>query len=279
MLTKTILLIGVGRMGSAMLRGWKQQLTSNYRIVVIDRHADRYAMDIPNIVKHGPCVEVFKSTADLPSDMRAEVIVLAVKPVALSSAIQELNTVIKTESLLVSVAAGVSVQMIKSYSSHEQPTIRVMPNIGALVCRSATAAFACNEVTPAQSDVCTELFTALGSLTWLRSEDDMHIATALSGSGPAYVFALCEAMINSAASQGLTPQVSQSLAINTIIAAGRLLEENPNPSVLRKSVASPNGTTEAGLAALQHDNGLQRLIDATLLAAKARSIEIEKHPE
>lgn len=279
MLVKTVLLIGAGRMGSAMFRGWKQQLNSNYRIVVIDRHASRSAMDIPNIDKHGPCVEVFNSIADLLPDMRAEVIVLAVKPVALFSVIQELNTVIKTESLLVSVAAGVSVKMVRSYSSLELPIIRVMPNVGALVCRSATAAFASSEVTSDQRDVCTELFTALGNLTWLGSEADMHIATALSGSGPAYVFALCEAMVNSAASQGLTPDVSQSLAINTIIAVGRLLEDNPNPAVLRESVASPNGTTASGLAVLQHDGSLQRLIDATLLAAKARSIEIEKNPE
>ncbi len=213
----------------------------------------------------------FDTAMSVPKDLEASALFLATKPQMIPGAVQSLKAQIKPETLLVSVAAGVTIDAIKGVLAAPQPVVRAMPNIGAMVGRSASAAFGSPDVTETQIELVNELFSAVGQLTWLQAENDLHVVTAVSGSGPAYFFAMCEAMIKAAQAEGLSEEVAKSLVLDTISASGRLLDETPDPTHLRKIVTSPNGTTAAGLTRLGLDDALNKLTAQAIVAAKKRS--------
>lgn len=269
---QSILLVGAGKMGSAMLRGWLANLDQSTRFVVLDPNTG------PDLAKadHAPDDRslYFKNVSDLPAGFVPDIIVLATKPQMVQSVVQALRSHIGQETTLVSVAAGVHCDTIKTAVPDGTAVVRVMPNIGALVGHSVSAAFACADTSDRQKTHVSALFKAIGEMTWLSSEEDLHLATAVSGSGPAYYFAFCEAMIDAAQDRGLPPETARLLAIGTVTAAGQLLANDPDPTKLREMVTSPNGTTAAGLDALTADGVMALTARNTLDAAAKRSREL-----
>lgn len=263
-------MIGAGRMGGAMLKGWTQALGSGFRFAVVDPHTDWQNLGLTP----GPQLMLGRSLAELPGDYTADIVVLATKPQYVEAALAEARPATDTGTLVVSIAAGVATQTMQQAIGPGQAVVRAMPNIGALVGRSVTAAFASPEVTAAQRDLVGELFSSIGAFSWIGAEEDLHLITALSGSGPAYYFAFCEAMIASAIAAGLSEEVAKVLAVGTLVSAGRLVEDSGDPAGLRAMVTSPKGTTAAALDALGDGGALGALAARALEAARARSVEL-----
>ena len=258
---QSILLVGAGKMGSAMLRGWLPNLDQSTRFVVLDPNAG------PDLTKagHAPDDRIlyFKNVSNLPSGFVPDIIVLATKPQIVQSVVQALRPHIGQETTLISVAAGVHCDTIRTAAPDGAAVVRVMPNIGALVGHSVSAVFACADTSDRQKTHVIAPFKAIGEMTWLSSEEDLHLATAVSGSGPAYYFAFCEAMIAAAQDRGLPLE-----------SARQLLANDPDPTKLREMVTSPNGTTAAGLDALTADGVIALTARNTLDAAAKRSREL-----
>ncbi|WP_170388142.1 pyrroline-5-carboxylate reductase [Ruegeria atlantica] len=272
---KNIVLVGAGRMGGSMLRGWLEALDSDFSFWVVDPHAGSSLDELLVSTDSNPSVVHVKETAHLPSEMTADAIVMATKPNLVVGALEGLNKHIGENTVVSSVAAGVSLETLKSATDGSVASVRAMPNIGATAGCAVTAAVACKECSDDQRALINMLFQAIGSFTWLQNEEHMHVVTAISGSGPAYFFAMCEAMINTAQAHGLDEEAAKLLVIGTLRGSGQLLERNPDPAHLRETVTSPNGTTAAGLTALRDEGRLQTLMDDTVSAAKARSKELE----
>lgn len=271
---KKILLIGAGRMGSAMLSGWLSGLKMPAHFMVIDPHMKPDVGDLTENPLPGKQVSYFTHADEIPGHVTADAVVLATKPQMVTGATISIQKLIGSDTVLVSVAAGVNIETIASAIPEQTAAVRIMPNIGAMVGYSVSAGYASEDVTDGQKSLIEALFTSIGVFSWLASEDDLHTVTALSGSGPAYYFALCEALMAAAESKGLPHSVAHDLAIGTVVAAGRLLEGTPDPKMLRETVTSPNGTTAAGLASLGKDNALSKLAQYTIDAAHNRSIEL-----
>lgn len=271
---QTILLVGAGRMGGAMLRGWISGMGPGFHFVALDPHAGPSLADIGSEPVPGSRFSHFAHPAELPDTLRPKMIVLATKPQLLGQAIRDLRSTTDPDTVLVSVAAGVTTESIREMAGRAQPIIRVMPNIGALVGSAVSAGLASPQTTSQQKSLVDTLFSSLGQMTWLVNEDHMHLVTAVSGSGPAYYFAFCESMIAAAEAEGLPPEVSRALAIGTVTSAGQLLAGQPDPAHLRETVTSPNGTTAAGLLELTAGETLKNLSSRTIRAAAKRSREL-----
>lgn len=269
---QSILLVGAGKMGSAMLRGWLDGFDQSTRFVVLDPNVSQDLSMAGNAP--GDRVSYVKDVANLPSEYVPSIVVLATKPQMVHGVVQSLTSHLGQETTLISVAAGVHCDTIKGAAPAGTSVVRVMPNIGALVGYSVSAAFACSDTSGSQKAKVSALFEAIGKMTWLNNEEELHLATAVSGSAPAYYFAFCEAMIAAAQERGLAPEVARLLAIGTVTAAGHLLANDPDPAKLREMVTSPNGTTAAGLDALTADGVIAHLARETLDAAAKRSREL-----
>lgn len=267
----TVLMIGAGRMGGAMLKGWTRSLGDGFIFAVIDPVANWHELGLAA----GPKLTLARTVDELPDGFTAGIVVLATKPQYIDSALVAARSAIGAETVIVSIAAGIAAQTMQNVIGTGQAVVRAMPNIGALVGKSVTAAYANADVTRVQQNLVTMLFEAIGAFSWIRAEGDLHLITALSGSGPAYYFAFCEAMIESAVAAGLTEDVAKILAVGTLVSAGRLVEDKGDPSALRVMVTSPNGTTAAALDVLGRENTLNDLAARTLDAARVRSIELE----
>lgn len=268
---KTIVLIGAGNMGGALLQGWIGSWQHEAAFHVIDPVAeasDRY----PGVAFHA-------EAAALPAGLKPDVVILAVKPDKVVPALNEIAPHIGPATCIVSVAAGVGIDTIGTALPAGTPIARIMPNIGAMAGYAVSAGFAGPDVPQATEALLDDMFSAIGQMCWVENEDDLHTVTAISGSGPAYFFAFCETLRDAAMAHGLPAATAETLAVGTAISAGRLLEGSPTPEDLRHKVTSPNGTTAAGLAALARDNRLARLLDRTVDAAKARSVELSGAPK
>lgn len=261
-----ILLVGAGRMGGALLGGWKQTYASQAQIVVLD----------PNQNAKSPCdgFTPVANASDVPNDFEPDLIVLATKPQLIEKSVSELEHCIGLGTVRVSIAAGVATQTIAARMRSKAPIVRAMPNIGATVGHSVTAAYPSLGTTAKQKELVHELFLAVGKVYWLSAEDDLHLVTAISGSGPAYYFAFCEAMIATAIKEGLDSDLARQLAIGTVTCAGQLLSATPDPEALREAVTSPSGTTAAGIHALTGDGTFAELVELAIRAAKKRSREM-----
>lgn len=266
-----VVLIGAGRMGQAMLVGWLRALADSHTFHVIDPQA---ADAVAALAQDKENLNHYASADHLPEGLVADVIVLATKPQIVSTALQALPVNCLANAVVVSVAAGIEIADIRKHLSGNTPVARVMPNIGAQVGYCVSAGFSPDD-TPQMSRAHVEmLFDAIGSFCWLGAEEQIHAVTAVSGSGPAYLFAMCEAMIAAGTKHGLDADTARSLAIRTVSAAGRLLEQTPDPAHLRETVTSPNGTTAAGLAELFKENSLECLLTLAVASARRRSIEL-----
>jgi pyrroline-5-carboxylate reductase len=258
-----LLLVGAGKMGGALLQGWLERGFDAARINVLEPDPS------PQIKAFAARGVVLAMPAAPPS-----VIVLAIKPQMLDAVAPALAPLTNEATLVISILAG---KTISNLSQHFAGAIvRAMPNLPAAVGCGITAAVAAAKVTPAQRRTADALLSAVGRVEWLSDERLIDAVTAISGSGPAYVFYLAECLAKAGIEAGLPGDLAMRLARATIEGAGALLSRQPDVSVaeLRESVTSPGGTTAAALAVLKGEGGLEKLIAEAVAAAKLRAQEL-----
>jgi len=201
----------------------------------------------------------------------ARVWLFAVKPQVMKTVCAQLRETAQSQRpLIISIAAGITAEQLDAWLGGNLPVVRVMPNTPALLGAGASGLYANERVDAAQKNIAELLFQATGLCTWIADEGLMDTVTALSGSGPAYVFLLCEAMQAAAEQQGLPTDSARALAVQTFVGAAKMLDESGEPAdVLRQRVTSPNGTTFAAVSAFEQ-GGLRELVQTALDAATAR---------
>jgi pyrroline-5-carboxylate reductase len=266
-LSGPIVLVGAGNMGGAMLAGWLKSGIPGASVIVVDP---------------GPSAAMLALIGDagathatsLADGVKAGVLFLAVKPQVMEAVLPALKVAVGPETVVVSVAAGKTLAFLESHLG-EAAMVRAMPNTPAMIGRGVTGAFANSRVGKQQRELVHNLLKVSGPVEWVPGEADIDSVTALSGSGPAYVFYLVECMAEAGRKLGLQADLATRLARETVAGAGELLHQSPDDaSRLRQNVTSPGGTTAAALAVLMAENGMQPLFDEALEAARKRAQEL-----
>jgi pyrroline-5-carboxylate reductase len=264
-----LLLIGCGKMGGAMLRGWLRRGVRAADVTVVEPDAAAPADPI------GQGVTLVGDAARLPAELAPSVVVLAVKPQMMDGAISTLTRFVRPESAFLSIAAGRTIGYFEEKLGGEAAIVRSMPNTPAAVGRGITVACANRNVSAAQRAQCDDLLAAVGEVAWVEDEALLDAVTAVSGGGPAYVFLLIECLAEAGAAAGLPPDLAMRLARATVCGAGELAHLSAEPaSVLRRNVTSPGGTTLEALKILMSPDGLQPLLTKAIAAATRRSREL-----
>ncbi|UZD89910.1 pyrroline-5-carboxylate reductase [Cognatishimia activa] len=260
---KGLVLLGCGKMGSAMLEGWLKDGLPAKSVYVQDPYPSDWVQE------SGVYVNV-----DLPA--APAIVLIAVKPQMMAEALPVLRAMGNGQTLFLSVAAGISIGSYEDILGGETPIIRAMPNTPAAVGKGITAIVGNGYTTSAHLDLADQLLSAVGQVVRLQAEDQMDAVTGVSGSGPAYVFHMIECLAKAGEAQGLDADLAMALAKATVAGAGALAEDaDETPSQLRVNVTSPNGTTQAGLEVLMDETtGLPDLINKTVAAATDRSKEL-----
>jgi len=266
-----LLLAGAGNMGYALLTGWLEQGLDPARVIVQDPDPTERVKQ--KLDSHG--IDVRAEVRSLPRP--PAVIVVAVKPQVMDEVFPLLAPLAHKDTVVLSVAAGRRIDGFEAYLPAETAVVRAMPNTPASVGRGITVAVGNTRVTPAQRAVCDALLRAVGEVAWVDDEGLIDAVTAVSGSGPAYVFYLAECLASAGVEAGLPAGLAQQLARWTVAGAGELLHRSElEPAVLRQNVTSPNGTTFAALQVLMREDGLARLMREAVAAAARRSRELAK---
>lgn len=257
-----VLLIGCGRMGSALLKGWREAKAVG-KAVVVDP-----ALPTP------PGVTGVSSLAEISGDL-PKTILLAVKPQMLDQVMPALADRLPDGALIISIAAGKPIAYFADRLGKPAAIVRTMPNTPASIGRGITVCCAGPGVSAAEKATADRLMKAVGEVAWIDDETLMHAVTAVSGSGPAYVFHLIEALQAAAETAGLPADLAAKLARETVTGAGELARQSSDqPAKLRADVTSPGGTTAAALAVLMGEDGLTELMTRAVAAATARSEEL-----
>ena len=251
-------------MGGALLAGWLEQGVKAGDVVIVDPH---FAGGKPAGLR------IFERPEQLPADFLPDIILLAVKPQMMDQALPAYAKF--QDSIFLSIAAGRTIASIEKLLGAKAKIVRAMPNTPAAVRRGVAALLANANVPQAGRDLCETLMAAVGQVGWIRNEDEMDAVTALSGSGPAYVFLMVEALAAAGVEMGLEPVLAETLARATVIGSGELLHRSPlSAAVLRENVTSPNGTTFAALQVLSGESGLADLMKRATAAAAKRAKEL-----
>lgn len=260
--TRGLVLIGCGRMGGALLDGWLKNGLAHGAVHVVDPNPR------PELASLGVSVN-----GDLPGG--PAVLVIAVKPQMMADVLPRLS--VGADTLVVSVAAGVTIAAYEA-AFPASAIVRTMPNTPAAIGQGITAIIGNARAGETELQLAETLMSAVGRVVRLEDEGQMDAVTALSGSGPAYVFHMIEAMAAAGAAEGLSPALALALARATVAGAGALaVHEDEDPAKLRENVTSPGGTTAAGLGELMDaDSGLPPLMRRTIAAAAARGRELGK---
>lgn len=258
-----IVLAGFGNMGRALASGWLEGESPEGRISILDTDAGA----------RGRATEMGFAAVSSAAEIEGEVdvVVLAVKPAQIGDVLGEL----RGAGLYISIAAGRTIADIANIVGDDAAIVRAMPNTPAAIGLGVTGLAANTNVGPHHKTLATALMAAVGSVEWLDDETDMDALTAISGSGPAYVFLLIECLTVAGTELGLEPDLAERLATATVRGAGAYADlSDRDAATLRREVTSPNGTTEAALAVLQEGGGLQALIGRAVRAAARRSREL-----
>lgn len=271
---RPLVLVGAGKMGGAMLQGWLSKGLAEGAVHVIDPGLTGSQQE--ELRSQG--VMVHSAPEDVPTP---GLLMLAIKPQLMEKVLPGLaGFASRTDAsgmIVLSVAAGITIATLTKTFGNEALVIRSMPNTPALIGRGVTGLYPSRDMTQQQQSFIAELLGAIGKVVWVDNEDDIDVVTALSGSGPAYVFHLVEAMAQAGKALGLSEDVAMILARETVSGSGELLNQSLDAAeTLRVNVTSPNGTTAAGLNVLMAPDGLQPLIKKTVQAAHQRAIELGK---
>jgi pyrroline-5-carboxylate reductase len=263
-----VLLIGFGNMGQALARGWLARGRDAATIRVVDTasgaRAAATALGLAASERVGA-----HGQGGAP-----DVVVVAVKPNQLAAAVAELAPLARAPVFL-SIAAGKTLAQLEAGLGARAAVVRAMPNTPAAIGQGITALVANAAVTPEQRALCDELLAAVGATAWLDDESEMDAVTAVSGSGPAYVFLLVECLERAAVEAGLAPELARRLAVATVAGSGAYAAASAEPAAeLRRRVTSPGGTTQAALEVLGAEHGLADLISRAVRAAAKRSSEL-----
>ncbi|MFA7306990.1 MAG: pyrroline-5-carboxylate reductase [Hyphomicrobium sp.] len=265
-----VVLAGAGKMGAALLSGWIARGLQPRDVIVQEPNI---AGDVAELQRtHGfSVVSSIEALSSPPS-----VIVVAVKPQAMDAVFPELAKHAGPHTVVMSIAAGKSIASFERHLSPGIAVVRAMPNTPAAIGRGITGAVGNAHVTETQKDLCSSLLKAAGDVVWLNDEALIDAVTAVSGSGPAYVFLLAETLARAGEAAGLDAKTSMQLARATVSGAGELLHRSEtDPATLRQNVTSPGGTTAAALSVLMREKGgLQDLLTEAVLAAKKRGREL-----
>ena len=258
-----IVLLGCGKMGSAMLQGW------------LDRGLDPGAVRVrdPN---PSEWLRGLGMHLDAPDPEAPAIVLVAVKPQMMDDALPGVAPHGGGGTIFVSIAAGTSIARLEGALGAKTPVVRAMPNTPAAIGRGITALIGNAHVDEPGLALCERLLAAVGETVRLEHEGQMDAVTGVSGSGPAYVFHMIEALAAAGEAEGLAPDLAMRLAAATVSGAGALATESgDSPAKLRENVTSPAGTTAAGLAVLMDaDSGLPPLMRRTVAAAAARAREL-----
>ena len=254
-------------MGGALLAGWLEQGISPSDAIVVDPHYES---------KTGPAdIHSVSSPQQLPAGFTPDVVLLAVKPQTMDQVAPSYRR-FAGSAVFLSIAAGRTIASLEAVLGSEAAIVRAMPNTPASVGRGATGLLANRNVSEQQRRTCDQLVTAVGKAVWVEHENQLDAVTALSGSGPAYVFLLVEALTAAGENLGLPTDVAAILARETVTGSGELLHRSPLPAAaLRENVTSPNGTTYAALQVLmKQEDGLADLMRRATEAACRRAEEL-----
>jgi pyrroline-5-carboxylate reductase len=258
-------LVGAGKMGSAMLDGWLSRGLDPKAVTVLDPQP---SARVRAVEKRGLALN--KSGRDKP-----DVVVVAVKPQDAAMVMATLKPQIRKATLVVSIMAGRTLGFLQDFAPAGTPVVRAMPNLPAAIGRGITVAVGNRHVSEAQRKLTTQLLEACGATEWVDNEKLLDAVTAVSGSGPAYVFLLAETLTAAAIAAGLPAALSARLARETIAGSGELLRGSKlDAATLRKNVTSPNGTTAAALEVLMGPGGFETLLETAIAKAARRSREL-----
>jgi pyrroline-5-carboxylate reductase len=263
-LHRSLVLVGCGKMGTAMLQGWLAGGAISQFYVVEPE-------GMPLGLSPAPEIEWHTTAETLPAGLAPDAVVFAVKPQIIDAVLPPYRRWACPETLFVSIVAG---KTLAGLGRHLGPAavIRTMPNTPAAIGRAITVACANSRVTQEQRQLCDRLLAAIGESAWVEDEALIDAVTAVSGSGPAYVFLLIEALARAGEAEGLPPALALRLARSTVAGSSELARVSAeSPATLRENVTSPGGTTRAALDVLMAPDGLEPLIARAVAAAAARS--------
>jgi pyrroline-5-carboxylate reductase len=260
-------LIGAGKMGGALLQGWlRLGLDPAKAIIYEPQPSDEIAALAAGGIRLNP-----NSTPAAA----AAAMVIAVKPQVAAEVVPAYAALVGSNTVVVSIMAGTTLTALAGLLPAGAAIVRAMPNTPAAIGRGITVAVANGQVTAAQQELARGLLAATGAVEWVTDEALMDAVTAVSGSGPAYVFLLAEALARAGEAAGLPPALAARLARETVAGSGELLHQSPlDAATLRQNVTSPGGTTAAALDVLMSPQGLARLMDQAIAAATRRSREL-----
>jgi pyrroline-5-carboxylate reductase len=263
----TIVLAGAGKMGGAMLSGWLARGLDATRVAVIEpQPSDEIRALATKGIRLNPSAKEIGAVAAL---------VIALKPQTFRDAGAALKSFAGSSTLVVSIMAGTTIASIEAACGGS--VVRAMPNTPAAIGRGITVAVAAKNVSVAQRAVADALLRATGAVEWVDDEGLMDAVTAVSGSGPAYIFLLAEELARAGVEAGLPQDLATKLARETVAGSGELLHRSDAPSAtLRQNVTSPGGTTAAALEVLMGPDGMQSLLIRAVAAATRRSKELAK---
>lgn len=258
-----LVLLGCGKMGSAMLEGWLRTGLPPLSVSVIDPNPSDW------LKEQG--VQIGGKLPKAPA-----VAIIAVKPQMMETALPDVKALGNGETLVISIAAGTPISTFENVLGKDTPIVRAMPNTPAAIGRGITAIVGNSKVASDQMDLAEALLLSVGDVVRLEDESQMDVVTAVSGSGPAYVFHLIETLAAAGMAEGLPADLAMHLAKATVAGAGDLAEnDDVNPAQLRANVTSPNGTTEAALKVLMDfETGFPPLLRRAVAAAAKRSREL-----
>jgi pyrroline-5-carboxylate reductase len=262
----TLVLVGAGKMGSALLEGWLRRGLAGRNVAVIEPAPppDLSVLKVPGL----------RLNPDWRTLREPAAVVLAVKPQVAAEALAPLRPVVGAATLVVSIMAGRTLQFLATALPRAGALVRAMPNTPASIGRGITVAVPLR-TSSAQRQLAERLLAATGAVEWTDDETLMDAVTAVSGSGPAYVFLLAEALAQAGVAAGLPKSLAEKLARETVAGSGELLHRSVlDAAALRANVTSPGGTTAAALDVLMAENGLKTLMQRAVAAATARSREL-----
>jgi pyrroline-5-carboxylate reductase len=265
-----LVLVGCGKMGSALLRGWLAHGLAAADVFVVEPDAP---LRDDTRARHG--IVAVAEAKELPTDLQPRALVFAVKPQAMAAVLPAYRTLARSGAVILSIAAGTVIARFEAAFGEDTPVVRAMPNTPAAIGHGVATLYANGHVSTAQRELCVALMAAVGAVHWIDDEDHKHAITAMSGGGPAYVFLLIETLAKAGIACGLPEDLAWPLARATVAGSGALAAHSDEPvEVLRQNVTSPGGTTQAALEVLMVEDGIQPLFERAIAAGTRRSREL-----